>query len=215
MLGFVAIDGVYQPFARAEPDADLDLGRVRIGEPRRLTGRLQDHDGTPLANARIAALPQSRLRDEACWITYADHGGRFTFAALPAGQLDVFAEASVHGLVSAVVKPDATSTVLQITFTGTVEGVVQDFEGNPMAGAWVTLTRSGGIDDSFAPGPSPQMTTVAGHCDAEGHFLFRGLPAGEWQLLGNSVRNGVFHGGGSQFSTGATDLRVILRSGRG
>lgn len=211
VLGFVAVAGVYRPFARLLPTADVDLGAVRIGAPRQLRGQVLASDGTPVPHARLAALPREPLPDEAALITYSDHGGSFAFTGLPAGRLDVFADAAMLGLARVEVEADATTATVELSPQGVVEGVVHDAEGAPVAGAWVTLTRNGGVDEGAIPGPSPRLTSVAGHSDADGRFRFVGLPAGAWTVLGNRLRDGVLSGGSCAAETDGAAVTLTLR----
>ncbi|HEX5054147.1 MAG TPA: carboxypeptidase-like regulatory domain-containing protein [Planctomycetota bacterium] len=211
VLGFVARGGVFEPFVRAAPAADLDLGEVRLPASRQLRGQVLTSDGTPLPDARVAVLPQNPLRDEPATVTYTDHGGRYAFASLPPGPLDVFAEASMLGLGATTVNGDAAAADLRLSAGGVVAGDVVDGEGNPVASAWLTLVRTGGVRDGFAPGPSPTMTCVAGHSDAQGRFTFRGLPPGTWQVLCNRVHDGVLYGGSCDARTDGDPIRVRLK----
>lgn len=208
VLGFVLVDERWLPFARVRTTAsDLDLGTVEVGE-RSLDGLVQDADGQPLAGARVVALAHEPFPGELPYVTYSDHGGRYAFAALPPGPLDLWAECGTAGFAHAAVAEGMANVPLRTPDGGVVTGATVDADGQPLGGVWLVLSqrRQG---PSTMPGLRPSITHLCVHSDAQGNVVVRGLPPGEWQVIGNLVRDGKLFGGSASFATeGAFTLRL-------
>ena len=215
VLGFVAVDGAWLPFCRVACGKDAtDLGAI-APRGREVRGQVLDLDGTPLAHARVALLADAALADEPASITYTDRGGRFRCASVPPGRVRLRAEAGAQGFAGAELPGEADTAVLRVTATGAVTGTVVDDQGAPVAGAWLTLIRAGGIDDGLMPGINARSTTTCTRTDEQGRFHFGGLPDGDWTVMSNFLRDGEMFGGSSKATSGGVEVVVATRRLRG
>ena len=144
--------------------------RITLGAPGGLVGRVTaTPEGTPVAGARLVALPSGKTGEAGSATTTAD--GRYTLA-LPSGEYDVLVQAP--GRTSAardalVVAPGQQATVdFQLEGTAAVEGRVADSEGRPLAGAYVRASRMRG----------PEGLTHFTRTDASGAYRLDELEVG-------------------------------------
>jgi RNA polymerase sigma factor (sigma-70 family) len=182
------------PRQRASPK-DGQATAERAGHVR-LSGRVLDADGRPVANAHVAVLGSPRLQPQEASVTVplpvlgrtgADAAGRFRLVMpglSPAGfdSAAVVAAAPGHGLAYADVRPDVArqEVVLRLGREQVLRGRLVDLQGAPAAKVVVRVEsihhgREGGVtaprgDLPGWPGP---VTT-----DAEGRFVLRGIGAG-------------------------------------
>lgn len=207
-LGFVQVGDRWLPFARIRTTTnDLDLGTVEVGV-RSVGGLVQDATGQPVAGARVAALAHEAFPGELPYVTYSDHGGRYAFAALPPGPLDLWAECGNAGFAHAAVAEGMANVPLRTPDGGVVTGVTVDADGKPLGGVWLVLSQRR-QEPSAMPGVRPSLTHLCVHSDAQGQVLVRGLAPGEWQVIGQQVRDGLLFGGSTSASgEGAFTLRL-------
>lgn len=209
LFGFVQQGEGWLPFCRLQvPMADSDLGDVDVSV-RAVNGQVVDGAGLPLAGARVVAMNREMLSGELPYVTWTDHGGRFCFAALPGGQLQLWADCGAHGFASTELASGQREVTLQPPLTGTVAGATLDAAGKPLADAWVVLVRQNQGGPGM-PGIGLGNTFLCVHSDAEGRVRITGLPPGPWQVLSNAVRDGLLYGGGSQVDVG-DEFVVVLR----
>jgi hypothetical protein len=210
LQGFVEIDGVFAPFCAQGAGAAAELGAREVAL-RALAGRVFGPTGEPCPYARVALEANGNGVRPSFRVTYADHGGRFEFAGVPAEPLLLLADADA-GLGAADVRADATGVDVRVGAGDSIEGTVRDAEGNPVAGAWITAAGARAPGDRTAPGPSPGAIGPVTFTDANGAFAFRGLPpGGSYSLLANYLRDGGHCGGGNSARSGQRDVVVQTR----
>lgn len=211
LLGFVDVGGRWLPFARVHDDRDEALGTVQVAA-RALRGAVLDPNGQPLPGARVAVLAAESLEEEAPYVTYTDHGGRFAFDALPPGPLDVWAEAGANGFAHAQIDGAAAEATLRTPKGGEITGTVFDEVGERAGGAWVMFVRIG-ADPDLMPGLAHGTPFLCVHTDAEGTVRVRGLPDARWRVMANRRKDGGMAGGGGEVQTGG-DFTVRMQKVR-
>lgn len=208
----VTLDGTAE---KAGVDIQLDPGAV-------LTGRVTDDQGAAVPSARVRVVASgrgfSRPRQ-----TFTGEDGRFRMEGLPRRSVDAVALAEAGSSQIAEVdlsKGTGTAEIeLVLDLTGTIAGVVESPDGEPIEGAQVTAmpdVRRGGPDferSAFRLRGFPEELT-----DAGGRFVLRGLEPGEYQVSASppgSARRGGFgfrRGGrdGVEAVVGDQDVRIVL-----
>lgn len=171
-----------EPGVRGEGTPFLELALVPALVVR---GRVLDHDGAPLAGARVAAegyfhaRPSIAVRDLVASTSTAD--GFFTLAGLRAdiGHALVI-EAAGHALLERELAPAELHDLgsLALSPEAVLTGLVVDPEGVPLADAEVVLEVSG--EEPATAGAHDVGTRHLGRerrtrTDANGAFLFAGL----------------------------------------
>ncbi len=167
-----------------------------------LSGRIVDEDGRPVAEAKVVVSPgdegQGRFRPVSR-ARAGDPGARIrsrgdgTFSAtrIPPGENQrLTAEHPEYekGKIGGIsLQPGETRAGAVVTLRRglVVTGTVKDPEGNPIAGAELTLSASrvasssrGGMRMQMVlGGPSDAPTARSG---ADGRFELKGIPAGDW-----------------------------------
>lgn len=176
----------------------LDLGTLRIPASTPVSGRVIDGAGAPIANALVTAVRDRGAPSSEAAQTKTGSSGEFVLA-LPAGPHRLIASAPGHtsGALTVLV-PDAderTGPVPPLTFRLarrdlSLEGLVRDAHGRPLARATVTVRPSS--DDRAIAGEAPYATPPAEQggapndtdsiatatTDAGGHFRIMGIPSG-------------------------------------
>jgi hypothetical protein len=162
------------------PDRPPELPPVDSGVSLRLQGRVEA-SGTnqPLAGVRVT-LGDSQ--------TTTDQRGEFSFPNLAPGSYSIRAEAA--GYLAAgkriVILPFMVPepVVIRVSKAATIEGVVEDPDGNPLAGAAVGLVH-------FL---TPTAVTVVGPLattDPEGRFRIENIAAGSYYLRASATTPSV------------------------
>jgi len=115
--------------------------------------------GVAIADARVTAGDRR---------AHADRRGLVELSALGDDELEIVVAAPEHGLRSITARRDGdrTTVVVELTAGGSVEGIVTDWSGDPVAGARVVIKAG---DEVLA-----DVRT-----DARGSFDARGLPEGD------------------------------------
>jgi carboxypeptidase family protein len=185
---------------RTEVSAGTAAGEpVRVQLVRSLTarGRLVESDGTPLAGARVALAPASRLPDAPPARVLTDGDGAFELADVPetGGMLEVdtgyLTPAEIPFPETA---PDAESLELGdlvVAPTGRISGRVVDSDGTPVPGAIVFISTEA------SPGSRSR-----GRTDADGGFSLAALGPGAHRVFATEghvpphweARSGVVEG---------------------
>ncbi len=179
----VARDG-YQPLAL---DATLgagerrDLGTLTLTEGYPVRGRVVDQTGTPIEGARVDVTGAGTGLPGAL----TDAAGQFALALAP-GRYRLSASARGWGTAGAdtVAQAGGAQPIVELRLAradGSIEGLVRDDAGRPLARARLTAhavaaTSSPPADSNDAP---PVATTTT---DAGGHFRMARLPGGELRI---------------------------------
>lgn len=144
-------------------------------------------------------------------VTYTDRGGWFRFDAVAAGPQVVIAGAALHGMTAQALSLEGLDQPLQLTLPvgDEISGMVVDPRGDPVPGAWVMITRAGGLQAVELPAPSLTSTSLCTLTDAAGRFRFRGVPdGGSWSIMGQYLRDETVSAGGGTASNGSTDIVI-------
>jgi protocatechuate 3,4-dioxygenase beta subunit len=151
-------------------DANTKALNVVLQPEAPLAGQVVDDAGTPIANARLRALPLAG--PDPGFQAKSDAQGQFRVAELAAGEkYAIEAEALYHELsvVPEVAAPaDGLRIVLQRT--SSLAGVVLDAEGKPASGALVRIAGSG-------IWPARELTA-----GADGRFALEKVSGGVYEL---------------------------------
>lgn len=208
-FGFVELGGRFVQFHAGSIEEDTDLGDVRVSQ-RTLSGQLLSSQRAPIAHARVVLHPQG-LDEVMPRVTYTDRGGRFWFAAVADVRQVVIGGAASHGMASRVVSTDDLDGPLQLVVPegDQISGTVVDPRGDPVPGAWVMISRGGGLKLEELPAPTLSSTTLCTLTDQDGGFRFRGLDeGGRWSLMGQFLRDDTVCAGSLTAANGSVDLVV-------
>jgi protocatechuate 3,4-dioxygenase beta subunit len=166
------------------PGERRDVGKLALQPGFPVTGRVVDDGGSPIDGARVV-VGGGGSAASAGLFTLSDAGGQFALA-LPAGSYRLAASASGRGTaqVAVTVTAGASPPPLEIKLAraeATLEGLVRDDGGRPLARARLAVWPANAFDESAAaaPGGSPIGSGVA---DVGGHFTIVQLPAGDARL---------------------------------
>jgi hypothetical protein len=133
-----------------------------------LSGTLVDEDGTPIEGAYVRISTLERTFPE----TTTGPDGTFAYTELPAGDYSISAFGDSHfaRTMDLTIADGEVATVELILprADASIAGRLVDGEGNPVGDTFLTATRVGGGDDSFAIS------------DPDGGFLLERLGAGDW-----------------------------------
>ncbi|RYZ42088.1 MAG: hypothetical protein EOO71_09345 [Myxococcaceae bacterium] len=151
--------------------------RIRLGPGARLEGRVVERSsGTPVVGARIDLMVSGEDGDGDAGRALSDAEGRFRILGLAPGGYDArvsapgFSSTVRYGLTVGAGERFAVELVL--SRTGSVEGLVRDGAGRPVAGARVLSLDRG--SDEGAPGEA--------RADDTGHYRLEGLTPGRVYL---------------------------------
>ncbi|MBC8328733.1 MAG: carboxypeptidase regulatory-like domain-containing protein [Planctomycetes bacterium] len=166
--------------APREQTADL-----RLGTGGKVTGRIVDAAGRPLAEARVALAPADgfaafRWRKDTVIKEGVQVGadGRFELSGLPpAGRTRVMAAAQGFALGRSAAVYDGAEIELALTLTRALEGRVVDSAGRPVAAAAVRL-------EPLSPPSGPMMfRSDSATSGADGTFRIDEITAGDYALI--------------------------------
>jgi len=155
-------------------DVDLELGRGCV-----LRGVVEDPDGVPIEQARVASTHRSSFGSWDGAAVSCDDEGRFTFPPLPAGRVTLTARADgfAAGELRCHLRADGERReTIRLFPAGVVEGVVVDAGGRGVPWARVRLRRRGPT-----PAEAPRQRTFVERAGASGAFAFEGVPEGRWK----------------------------------
>lgn len=165
--------GAYSIF----PNADCDLGVIRVGRGCTFSGQALDHDGSPLADAVVeCVVDRFYLGHTTTWSgplksLKTDAEGRFRTPGLPVGERLILIRAA-HRQLAGVVLPDAprgerTLPPITVQRDVPIHGRITDDRGRPVAGVVVQANVESNPTTS----------------DAEGRFVLSGFgPNPRFQL---------------------------------
>ena len=193
-----ALDGV-------TPRTDIVL-RLEVGG--RIEGQVTDPGGGPVAWALVRViLPSSLLQPRVREVT-TDVAGKFGFARLPIGLVDVVAqaEAASSRVISVKIKAAPTEITLVLANREAIAGVVVAPDGKPVPDAQVVA-----VSTTAAAGRLPETELT----DQAGRFVLRGLAPGAYRVSATR-RPGMWQGAlrdGQETQTGVRDLQILLRDG--
>lgn len=162
---------------KIEPGKRTDLGTVTVHRGRRLSGRVVDKRGQPVAGAKIKLgdmlfsgegdSAQMESFEELAGIrsTISDQAGEFTLIGVPAKRTTVMAEHPERGRSIAATVPEGTDDPPPLTLTlrgfGSIVGKVT-MKGQPQARVTITASaKGGGAAASFAQTDDTGAFTMA------------------------------------------------------
>jgi hypothetical protein len=177
-------------FGEGRLDALAAVTESPRGPTGTLTGTVTDAGtGAPIAGATVSVTIEGRTRTAT-----TDADGVYTFSTLPVGTYDFTASAFGYGSATATATiTESATTILDFALSPvpshSVSGTVTDDQGNPVAGATVTIEGT----------PIPPTTT-----DADGHYEFASVPEGTYTLTVDA--GGCFAAASVPLLVGATDV---------
>jgi RNA polymerase sigma factor (sigma-70 family) len=176
-------DGNARVECRMKPLRDAD----------RIRGRVVDASGRPVRDAEVAMTTMSNFievqqgkfwSDQARFIRRTDAEGRFELRPQPDGVWVVAAHAS--GFARARVGSSGVQELV-LQPLGRIAGRYLDLEGRPMVGRQVNLANP--VPYAGCPALSSAMFSV--RADADGGFVFEGVPPGRWLIHGYPLAPGT------------------------
>jgi hypothetical protein len=180
--------GGAEPFRSDEfvlaPGERRDVGKLALQPGFPVTGRVVDESGSPIDGARVVVgAGGGASAASAGLVAVTDPGGSFALS-LPVGSYRLAASAPGRGRAEAAVDvaAGASPPALQIRLIraeATLEGLVRDDGGRPLARARLAVWPADAVDPGTAPGATPIASAVA---DVGGHFRLTPLPAGDARL---------------------------------
>lgn len=180
---------------RAEPDAGVDdLPRLST-----LTGRLVDDAGEPVPEAEVVLRIEGGRESR----TITDANGRYRFADVPAGAVQIEARASGFEVGSwQSVIPESPSQPPRVlsrggTSAGIVRGLIRSFRSVPLSARVQLKARAGKV-------VATAQTDSAGRFEVE-------LPAGSYQVVISAVGYRTHRGRVVVESHGVAILNVDMR----
>ncbi len=183
-----------------EPSKPPETPEPRPGAPavpsappasRDVSGVLLDALGQPLAGLRIWCWPArldrgQAVKDLCAYSALTEPDGAFRFPALPAGD-DLHLLCVKQGPAGYMKAPEAvavgTTVALRLEEGRRVSGRVMGADGAPAAGAQVFAEIR--VLESERPNVDalPEIVGRMVQADAEGHFVFTGLPEGQGRVF--------------------------------
>jgi len=172
---------LHQTSVEILPGKITDLGTIKVTRGRRLTGKVLDHGGNPVANAKVKLAEmlfstgdtndQTENWEEIAGVraTVSDQAGEFSLIGVPTKETNVIAE-STEGRSLASPVPGGTEDPPPVTLTlrgfGSIKGVVT-MKGEPQGGVTVSQSTKGG-------GAAAMFTNT----DTSGAFTLAKVPEG-------------------------------------
>jgi protocatechuate 3,4-dioxygenase beta subunit len=209
--------------SKAVTVADGDVVEIGLGLRRdaRIRGQVLGEDGLPVPNVWVSALPTDRAGAAGALAfpigpaaggglgrVLTDPDGRFVLARLASGALYALRADQPSGASvttkEGVPAAESTEVVLTLPSLGTIQGLVVDDAGRPVAGARVRAESTG-----------RQGSMVAQISDADGQFTLRAVAPGHVDLRCSRESEGSFEMGQAtaDLSPGQalTGVQVVLR----
>lgn len=173
------------------PGQPLDLGEIRLDRGATLRGLVLDKTSkAPLGGAAIlieegggiaAMLKQMDPSQRADAVTGPD--GRFTLTGIPPGPLTLRVETDRHAPAKTTLEVQAGVPVADLTIDvgpgGSIEGIVRDKAGLPLAGQMITATTGFGTSMRL-------MTTT----DEVGHYRLEHVAPGDYMVIAMPMPSG-------------------------
>ena len=156
-----------------------DAGTLSLPDGRTLAVRVVDESGNPVAKARVTILcqPTSLMLSAT-----TGSNGEVSFSALPRdAQLVAAARLDAGDLYSDEIEVAADQTAVRLTLgaPGSVNGVVQSADGQPLAGLSLNVTRGSGTRGL-------DYADVI-NTDANGRFFIECVPPGTCRITPNEI----------------------------
>jgi protocatechuate 3,4-dioxygenase beta subunit len=182
----------------------------------RIEGTVRDAAGKPVEKALVMARPASGDRLERTAITRTDANGRFSLELARGGDYFVRVESpplAPYTIERTSVPADPLAVTLRKG--ASLEGIVRDSRGKPVAGARVDARSGVRLGTLLA---EPEAGRVRGTTDAKGGFRLEGLAVAGHTVtasapgVGGARRNGVAPGARLElFLTPGTTVRGTVR----
>ncbi|RKY19347.1 MAG: hypothetical protein DRQ55_10790, partial [Planctomycetota bacterium] len=172
----VTLPGLKAP-DHAERELQLEPGA-------RISGRVLDTAGAPLASAEIGMKPTDRSRGAPPdHKALSDNDGRFVLDSFTAGQwtLTATAEGKAPSAPQQLLLETSEARTLPdlvLVAGASVQGLLLDTGGQPVTAGLVRVERS---DETDGPPSSGRQRRVSARTDAQGRFLITDLAAGRWR----------------------------------
>lgn len=169
---------------------------IRVGDGRTLEGRILDADGAPLGGASVKVLPppppdEAGVRSPpATPVATTDASGRYELRGLPPGPLEIAVFRGGHLPIVLEAKGDDAGTH-RLRRGESIGGILLDAQGKPAPRLTLQLNLKEAANPAdVAPwrrvwqqyGPWFDVQTVD-----DGRFAAAGLPAGEYEVVGNDM----------------------------
>jgi uncharacterized GH25 family protein len=204
------------------PVVTLAEGEVKEGvevvlpEERKVTGKVLDPDGKPVAGATIRVRPMSQQNQ---WFGGQDnepaHGttdaaGAFALRGLGKAQVRIHVRAEGFGESSQTVDPPKDDLVFNLAAGLTLEGIITE-EGGSAPAAGVNIWAYPKVQQ---PGMNPGRNAVTGK---DGSFVLKDLAAGQWTLtIGpnwDDAKSDWAQKTMQDVEAGSKDMRISLSKG--
>jgi hypothetical protein len=197
------------------PPGGLENLEIRLPAGGRLAGEVRDAAGAPAAavQVRVGALSRTLPWNDTREV-FTDGAGKFSLSGLPRRTVQVVAlgPRGASRMVSADLSAaDTASVTLTLEQTGSLEGLVVDGKGQPIAEAQVSARGA-------PPADQPLLWDLRGGpmqvSDGSGRFRFAGLPDGEYRLRAarpDAPPDGWHLQPETLARTGQNDVRVLVR----
>ncbi|HHH29972.1 MAG TPA: carboxypeptidase regulatory-like domain-containing protein, partial [Polyangiaceae bacterium] len=149
--------------------------RITMRSGASLTGQVVDQDGAPLPAFTVIAraVRGALVRQNVASVSSYDAGGRFEFAGLAPGELELIATARGYppsAPVPVTVRASGASSVrITVRRGGRISGVIRSADGSPVQGATVSLEGRLGSASSAVP------LLARGVSDGQGRYSLEGI----------------------------------------
>lgn len=193
--GFVALERTLLPKGRGGTEM---LGNVRLLRGQRLTGRVVDSRGTPVADASVRAEPGAPGTDVHFALGTSAQDGSFELADCPPGLVELCVRARGYGEARVTHTPGRPLEVRLMPGVDLPLLVVDPTQAG-VAGVEVTIQAVGTAE--------PTQRTLA--TDAEGRVRFEGLSARLWTV--RTAHPDYRPAAGTKVTASGNEERLTLR----